>query len=186
MPVKVPHGDEMRMVKRGLFVGRFQPFHKGHLEAIKDALKEVDELVIVVGSAQYSHRIDNPFTVGERLVMIHNALKEAKIPNERCWIVPVPDVHVHMMWVAEVLGYTPKFDVVYANEPLTRRLFIEASFKVKPVPFHQREVYSATEIRARMLKKKNWKTLVPRSVAKYIEEIDGIERLQDLSKTDKI
>ncbi|MEM2947357.1 MAG: adenylyltransferase/cytidyltransferase family protein, partial [Candidatus Bathyarchaeia archaeon] len=39
------------MVKRGLFVGRFQPFHKGHLSVIEDILKEVDELVIVVGSA---------------------------------------------------------------------------------------------------------------------------------------
>ncbi|MEM1589096.1 MAG: adenylyltransferase/cytidyltransferase family protein, partial [Candidatus Bathyarchaeia archaeon] len=50
------------MTKRGLFVGRFQPFHKGHLQAVKEILDEVDELVIVVGSAQYSHRIDNPFT----------------------------------------------------------------------------------------------------------------------------
>lgn len=175
----------MATVKRGLFVGRFQPFHKGHLEAIKDALKEVDELVIVVGSAQYSHRTDNPFTVGERLTMIHKALEEAGILS-RCWIVPVPDVHVHMMWVSQIVGYTPKFDVVYANEPLTKRLFLEAGFKVKTVPFHQREVYSATEIRERMLKGKNWKQLVPKSVAQYIEEIDGTQRLKDLNKTDKI
>lgn len=174
------------MVKRGLFVGRFQPFHKGHLEAIKDALKEVDELVIVVGSAQYSHRIDNPFTVGERIAMIREALEEAKIPIVRCWIIPVPDVHFHMLWVSEVVGYTPKFEVVYANEPLTRRLLIEADFKVKPVPFHKREVYSATEIRKRMLNGENWETLVPKSVAKLIREIDGVQRLQDLTKTDKI
>jgi len=63
---------------------------------------------------------------------------------------------------------------------------MEAGFKVKPVPFRQREVYSATEIRERMLKGKNWKTLVPKSVAQYIEEIDGIQRLKDLNKTDKI
>jgi len=174
------------MVKRGLFVGRFQPFHKGHLEAIKDALKEVDELVIVVGSAQYSHRIDNPFTVGERITMIRAALDEVKIPIARCWIVPIPDVHTHMLWVSEVVGYTPKFEVVYANEPLTKRLFIEAGFKVKPVPFHKREVYSATEIRKQMLNGKNWETLVPRSVAKFIKEIDGVQRLRDLNKTDKI
>jgi len=174
------------MVKRGLFVGRFQPFHKGHLEAIKDALKEVDELVIVVGSAQYSHRIDNPFTVGERITMIRKALNEAKIPIARCWIVPVPDVHIHMLWVSEVVGYTPRFEVVYANEPLTRRLFIEAGFKVKPVPFHKREVYSATEIRKKMLNEKNWEKLVPKSVAKFVKEIDGVQRLRDLIKTDKI
>jgi nicotinamide-nucleotide adenylyltransferase len=62
------------MVKRGLYVGRFQPFHLGHLEAIENVLKEAEELVIVIGSAQYSHNINNPFTAGERLVMIRRAL----------------------------------------------------------------------------------------------------------------
>ena len=174
------------MVKRGIFVGRFQPFHMGHLAVIKDILKEVDELIIVIGSAQYSHRIDNPFTTGERLTMIHKALEEAKIPIERCWIVPVRDVHVHMLWVAEVNGYTPKFDVVYGNEPLTRRLFIEAGLKVKSVTFHKRDIYSATEIRERMLAGKNWEKLVPKSVAVFIKQIDGVQRLQDLNKTDKV
>jgi len=173
-------------MRRGLFVGRFQPFHLGHLLAIKDILENVDELVIVVGSAQYSHRLDNPFTVGERLTMIRKALYEAKISPNRYWVVPVPDIHVHMMWVAEVVGYTPKFDVVYANEPLTRRLFVEAGFKVESVSFHKRNVYSATEIRERMLAGKNWEELVPESVAKFIKEINGIERLRDLAGTDKI
>ena len=58
------------LVNRGLYVGRFQPFHLGHLGAIKEVLKEVDELAIVIGSAQYSHNPSNPFTAGERLVMI--------------------------------------------------------------------------------------------------------------------
>jgi len=173
------------MVKRGLFVGRFQPFHKGHLEAIKDVLKEVDELGVVIGSAQYSHRKDNPFTAGERVTMIRKALEEAEIPAARWWIVPVPDVHVHMVWVAEVVGYVPKFDVVYSNDPLTKRLFLEAGFKVKPFPLHKRKVYSATEIRERILKGKEWKTLVPKSVVNIIEEIGGVQRLQDLARTDK-
>ncbi|MDI6846580.1 MAG: nicotinamide-nucleotide adenylyltransferase [Candidatus Bathyarchaeia archaeon] len=174
------------MVKRGLFVGRFQPFHLGHLKAIKDVLKEVDELIIVIGSAQYSHRINNPFTSGERLVMIRKALKEAGIDYARVWVVPVPDVHLHMMWVSAVEGYTPKFDVVYSNEPLTRRLFIEAGYEVKSIRFHKRKVYSSTEIRERLLNGECWEELVPKSVAEFINEIDGIDRLRDLTKSDKV
>ncbi len=174
------------MVKRGLFVGRFQPIHKGHVKAIGDILKQVDELVIVVGSAQYSHRADNPFTVGERITMTRRAIESEDIPLARCWIVPVPDIHIHMMWVAEIVGYTPRFDIVFTNEPLTRRLFIEAGFKVKPVPFYKRKIYSATEIRERMLNNKGWEELVPESTAQIIKEIGGIERIQDLAKTDKI
>jgi len=62
------------MAKRGLYVGRFQPFHLGHLSAVKSVLKDVEELVIVIGSAQYSHTTANPFTAGERLIMIRKAL----------------------------------------------------------------------------------------------------------------
>ncbi|MEM3577245.1 MAG: nicotinamide-nucleotide adenylyltransferase [Candidatus Bathyarchaeia archaeon] len=174
------------MVKRGLYVGRFQPFHLGHLGAIKDILKEVDELVIVIGSAQYSHNLNNPFTAGERLVMIRRALEEAGIPYSKVWIVPVPDVHLHMMWVSAVEGYTPPFNVVYSNEPLTRRLFMEAGYEVKNIRFHERKLYSSTEIRERMLKDKSWEELVPKSVAAFIKEIDGVNRLRDLVKSDKV
>ena len=174
------------MVKRGLFIGRFQPFHLGHLAAIKDVLEEVDELVIVIGSAQYSHNLNNPFTAGERLTMIRKALEEAKIDYSRVWIVPVSDVHLHMMWVSAVEGYTPSFDIVYSNEPLTRRLFIEAGYKVKAIRFHERKLYSSTEIRERMLKNENWEKLVPKSVATFIREIDGVNRLRDLTKSDRV
>jgi len=173
------------MMRRGLFVGRFQPIHRGHLKAMKDILEEVDELVIVVGSSQYSHTMENPFTIGERVVMIRQALTEEGVDSSRYWIIPVPDMHIHMIWVAEVVGYTPKFDTVYTNEPLTRRLFVENGFKVKPVPFHHREEYSSTEIRERILSKKNWEELVPKTVAQFINEIHGAWRLRDLAKTDK-
>jgi len=173
-------------VKRGIFAGRFQPLHKGHLGAIKNILKKVDELVIVVGSSQYSHRLDNPFTTGERITMIRKALEEEGIQPSRYWIIPVPDVHLHMLWVSQIVGYSPKFEVVYTNEPLTRRLFFEANFKVEPVPFIKRKVYSATEIRKRMLNEENWEELVPKSIAHFIKEIDGIARLRDLTKTDVV
>jgi len=174
------------MVNRGLFVGRFQPFHLGHLGAIKEILKEVEELVIVIGSAQYSHNINNPFTAGERLIMIRRALEEAKIDFSHVWIVPVPDVHLHMMWVSAVEGYTPSFNIVYSNDPLTRRLFMEAGYKVNTIRFFERRLYSSTEIRQRMLKDDSWEKLVPKSIAAFIKEIDGVNRLRDLNKSDKI
>jgi nicotinamide-nucleotide adenylyltransferase len=173
------------MVKRGLYVGRFQPFHMGHLSAVKAVLEDVDELVIVVGSAQYSHTMTNPFTAGERLVMVRLALEEAGLDSSRVWVVPVPDVHLHMLWVSALEGYTPKFDLVYSNEPLTRRLFTEAGYKVKEIRFFERKVYSSTDIRAKMVKGEDWKNLVPKSVAAFIIEIDGVNRLSDLTKSDK-
>jgi nicotinamide-nucleotide adenylyltransferase len=181
-----PHSKQVStMVNRCLYVGRFQPFHIGHLDAIKYALKEVDELVIVIGSAQYSHNADNPFTAGERLVMVRRALMEAEVDYGKLWIVPVPDVHLHMLWVSAVEGYTPKFNVIYANEPLTKRLFMEAGYKVKPIPLFERKVYMSTVVREKMVKGDSWTELVPKTVADFILEIDGVNRLRDLSQTDR-
>jgi nicotinamide-nucleotide adenylyltransferase len=174
------------LVNRGLYVGRFQPFHLGHLGAIKEVLEEVDELAIVIGSAQYSHNPSNPFTAGERLVMIRRALEEAKVDISKVWIVPVPDVHLHMLWVSALEGYTPKFNLVYSNEPLTRRLFMEAGYTVKSIPYYNRNIYMSTIIREKMIKDENWTELVPKSVADFIKEIDGVNRLRDLAQTDKI
>ncbi len=173
------------MFNRGLYVGRFQPFHLGHLGAIKAVLKQVDELVIVIGSAQYSHNGNNPFTAGERLVMIRNALEEAKVDYSKLWIVPVPDVHLHMLWVSALEGYTPKFNVVFSNEPLTQRLFMEKGYPVKNIPFFDRQQYMSTIVREKMLKDESWTELVPKSVADFIKEIDGVNRLRDLAKTDR-
>jgi nicotinamide-nucleotide adenylyltransferase len=182
-----PHVKQVSiMVTRGLYVGRFQPFHMGHLDAIKYALKEVDELVIVIGSAQYSHNANNPFTAGERLVMVRQALSEASVDNSKLWIVPVPDVHLHMLWVSAVEGYTPKFNVVFSNEPLTKRLFMEGGYPVKTIPLFERKLYMSTVVRGKMVKDDSWTNLVPKSVADFILKIDGVNRLRDLARTDRV
>ncbi len=49
-----------------LLIGRFQPFHNGHLEVVKTISKKCDRMIIGIGSAQLSHTFENPFTAGER------------------------------------------------------------------------------------------------------------------------
>jgi nicotinamide-nucleotide adenylyltransferase len=171
-------------MNRGIFVGRFQPFHKGHIAVIKKIMNEVDELIIIVGSSQYSHTLDNPFTAGERITMIRMALEEERIQLSKIWIIPVPDVHQHALWVSQIKGYSPEFNIVYANEPLTRRLFLESGFRVKPMQLINRDDYMATKIRNQITTKGNWEELVPKSVAKYIKDIKGDRRIRDLKKTD--
>jgi nicotinamide-nucleotide adenylyltransferase len=174
------------MVDTGLYVGRFQPFHLGHLEAIKYILGKVDRVIIAIGSAQCSHTLENPFTAGERVAMARLALDEAGISSEKYFLIPVTDTNVHKLWVAHVVSQTPAFQVVFSNEPLTVTLFREAGFNVESIPFFSRDMYSATEIRERILRSQEWSSLVPRSVALFIKEIKGEERLRYLSGSDKI
>ena len=174
------------MTRRALFVGRFQPFHNGHLHAIKRILEETDELIIVVGSAQMSHEHDNPFTAGERLEMTRYTLDAAGVDTGRYMLIPIPDAPAHRVWVSQVESQTPRFDVVYTNQPLTRRLLIEAGYDVKGIDLYMRDRYEATEIRQRILECEDWKDLVPPEVYDYVKEIDGEGRIRDLAKTDSV
>ncbi len=167
-------------------MGRFQPFHLGHLEAVRHILREVDELVIVVGSAQQSHTLENPFTAGERITMVRLAMKEDGVLAERYTVMPLPDAEFHKVWVAHLLSQTPEFQVAFTNESLTGRLLKEEGVRVEKIPFFHRDVYIATEVRRRMLNSGDWEVLLPRSVAVYLKEIGGVERLKEISHSDRI
>lgn len=119
-------------------------------------------------------------------MMIRLSLDEAGIDPSRYFIVPVTDLDIHGIWVSHVVSFVPPFDIVYTNEPLTKRLFNETGFQVMPIPFFKRDVCSATEIRRRMVSDENWEDLIPKSAVRFIKEIDGLTRLQELSKSDKI
>ncbi len=162
---------------RALFIGRFQPFHNGHLSMVKRILASNEEIIIGIGSAQYSHTGDNPFTAGERYEMIKRTLDAEGISNYH--IVPIPDTHVHSVWVGHVVSLVPAFDVVYSNSPLVVRLFKERGYKVESLPMTDRKSLSGTEIRRRMFEEEDWAPLLPAPVVRYIKEIDGLSRIRE-------
>jgi nicotinamide-nucleotide adenylyltransferase len=164
--------------RNALLVGRFQPFHKGHLHAVETLSKEFDKVIIGIGSAQYSHTMENPFTSGEREMMISKSLDKAGIKNMS--IVPIEDLHRHSRWVAHVVSLVPEFAVVFTNDALTNRLFSEAGYDVRRIPYLNRKEYSGTEVRKRIFEGNKWEHLVPDEVAGIIREIDGVGRIQNI------
>ena len=166
---------------KALFVGRFQPFHKGHLKLLQSILKEYDEIIIGIGSSQYDHTKDNPFTSDERKKMMEKSLESINVKN--CTIVLIPDIHNYPEWVPYVVSIVSDFDVFLSNNSLTRRLFSEKGYIVKETPVFDRSKYSGKEIRRRMINDESWEDLVPEPVCKIIKEIDGVQRLKELSKS---
>lgn len=65
----------MEKYKFGVFIGRFQPFHNSHLRAVQEASTQVEELIIIIGSANASRSVKNPFTFPERESMIRKTLQ---------------------------------------------------------------------------------------------------------------
>jgi nicotinamide-nucleotide adenylyltransferase len=171
-------------LKVGIFVGRFQPFHNGHLAAVKYALGRVDYLYVVVGSAQRSHERDNPFTAGERIEMAKAALDWGKVDPSKWMAIPIPDADSHSVWVSMVESMVPKFEEVFTNDSLTFQLFKEEKIRVHPVPYLNRKEYSATNVRNRILEREDWEKLVPPPVALLVRRFGGVERVRSLMKKD--
>lgn len=168
----------------GLLIGRFQPFHNGHLAAVRYALKKVEYLYIVVGSAQRSHERDNPFTAGERIMMIKAALNEARVDARRWMLIPINDAQSHSVWTATLKSTVPRFDIVFSNDTLTTRLLKEEGIEVTTVPYINRIEYSATNVRNRILERKDWETLVPPAVDRMVKELDGVGRVRSMISKD--
>jgi len=166
---------------RALYIGRFQPFHKGHLKALYWILERENEVIIGIGSAQFSHTLKNPFTLGERIEMIYSVLKQENLLT-RAVIVGIPDTdNQHSIWVSLVKSFSPRFEKVYTNDPLSRQLFEENNIPTSGIPFFKRDIYKATKIRELMISDQPWEDLVPQPVAKIIKEINGVERLKKIA-----
>jgi nicotinamide-nucleotide adenylyltransferase len=168
-------------VMRAFYIGRFQPYHLGHQEVLEKIARECNEIIVGVGSAQLSHTFSDPFTAGERILMIMRSLADIKA---LLYVIPIEDIRRNAIWVSHVMTMTPPFDVVYTNNPYVVRLFKEAGFEVRSSPLYQREAYSGSEIRRRMLFNEPWEQLVPQAVADIIGQIDGVNRLKEVFRQD--
>ena len=197
-------------VTRGLMVGRFQPFHNGHLHLAKQILKECDELIIAIGSAQFNYIYKDPFTAGERVLMIHAALSSE--PNDidltKCYIIPIVNDENNARWFGHLKSMVPPFHVLYSGNEFVASL-ASREVRIKKPSFLKKDKYNGTYIRNQIAKatitttmatttiqhqkkkkkkKKNndnnWKSLVPDSVRTIIEQIDGVKRIEMLLGSD--
>src|SRR5207247_9864591 len=101
---------------------KFQPLHSGDLALAKQMLEECYELVIMIGSAQFNFIDKDPFTAGERVLMIHEALKEGKVDISKCYVIPVPNDENNARWIAYLRSMAPPFDVLYSGNDFGKHL----------------------------------------------------------------
>lgn len=104
-----------------LYLGRFQPFHNGHLSVIRELSNGWDKVIIALCSAQKHHTERNPYTVWERYMMIAQTLAMRGIDNFE--IVPIPDIDHAERWADYMNAIFGDYDVVVTNNPDTRRYF---------------------------------------------------------------
>ena len=113
--------------------------------------------------------------------MVTQALAEENIDPSRYYIIPMEDINFNAIWPAHVKMMTPPFSVVYSGNPLVKQLFSEEGYIVKNPPLYDRLHLSGTEVRKRILEDGNWQELVAKSTIDVMEEINGVERIKNLS-----
>ena len=159
------------------FVGRFQPFHKGHLAALKYIAARSSKVVVAIGSAQYSIQPGNPFSASERRRMMAAQLREAGLSG-KCRLFTLTDIHNDAKWVAHVDANLPRYDVCFSNNALVLKLMRKAGKEVARVPFFRKGTYNATKIRERMRGRRSGKSgACHRHIGRTLARLKADERV---------
>ena len=162
----------------GLLIGRFQPFHLGHLDAVLFGLARVGELSICIGSSNKYNEKKNPFSAVERREMILSSIEPSIVSRTK--IFNIPDVDNHEKWTFEIDQIVPKYDIVFTNDEFTKTLFEKRQINVIQVILKDREKFSGTNIRQLILDGKNWQDFVPHGTQKVLDKINVADRLKNL------
>lgn len=86
-----------------VYIGRFQPFHNGHLQTLKIALEQANEVIILLGSSNRACNIRNPWNSFQRESMIRAVLKDEGIHQKSVKIVPIDDFPYNdELWLTQV------------------------------------------------------------------------------------
>lgn len=139
-------------IKAGIFIGRFQPVHQGHIHALGIAASQVEQLYIFVGSANQCRSIKNPWTFTERKNMLMAKLHAQRIYNYE--IIPLNDYpYSNTQWMSDVRAsiehYTPSKPVLFGHMKEGNnylKWFPDWQFKNIEAMYN----INATEIRTRM------------------------------------
>ena len=162
----------------GLLIGRFQPFHLGHLAALEFALSKVDKLWLGLGSSNKPMEKNNPFSVEERQQMILSSIEDS-IKN-KISIYPIPDLDNHVKWIENIDTIVPDYEIVFSNDPMTEHLYSKRNVDVITIPFLKRDQLSGTRLRELIKSDQKWDDLVPEGTKILIQNFAPKNRLNIL------
>ena len=147
----------------GLIIGRFQPFHLGHLYLFREALKQVDQVIVGIGGVNV-HDADNPFSQKEIETTINNVIHSEKWDARVIQMFGIPDIHNDEKWRNFIEKYSTPFDVVVSHNDWVTRIFKKVGIPVIEIPFFKRDIYEGAKIRELMRSGGEWKNRVPQIV----------------------
>ena len=166
---------------KAVFLGRFQPLHRGHHHIIEEYRDEYREFAVAIGSPEKSRTRKNPLNAEERKEMIHACFPDMEI-------VEVQDEdrgdEGHPIWTRRLMEKTDADTVISGNDLVQRLVRKFSDGEIVEIQHHEPEIYSGTEIRRKIRKGEEWRGLVPEccleEVERYEEVIRESVQIQDM------
>jgi len=161
-----------------LIIGRFQPLHWGHVRLVEWVRAEGDQPHLGIGSSQFAHTRENPFTAAERRAMIEAADRTLGLRLGR--VDDVPDIFDDGRWVEHVASCCGAFDHIYSHNEWTARLFADAGVEVRPAPMFERGAFEGSRIRL-AIKERGLAAVVdtvPPPVLEVLRALDAERRIR--------
>lgn len=165
-------------MKTALFVWRFQPAHRGHVQAMLDAYeKGITHIIIWIWSAQKERTEENPFTYLERKKILESLLWDQPFSYEIC---AIPDVWDDAIWYKYVINNLPKFDSIISGNPWIEWIFKAQWYHIFVPHITCKIKWTNTRKAIAMNDTAYIHQAVNDDVYKYLLDIDAPKRIQKL------
>ncbi|MDP4007609.1 MAG: hypothetical protein Q8P68_00270 [Candidatus Peregrinibacteria bacterium] len=175
------------MKTNSLFIGRFQPFHIGHLADIKSIIAKGEHCIIAIAAANKVGTWRNPLAGAERENIIKETLKAESLLDPKG--LPKGSYEVHQLididdddrWVQHVIDSLPPFSKIYSGSEYVRGFFVDderfETLPIKMIHDENDKILCATSIRKEALKSENYKKYLHSSTIGFLDELAFRERL---------
>jgi nicotinamide-nucleotide adenylyltransferase len=172
--------------RRGMVHGRFQPFHKGHLEYMCGAAERCDELFVGITNPDPT-RIrpepndpvrhlpeSNPWSYAERLLMVKAAAQDLRLDLARVHVIPFP-VNEPELWPAYVPDGVTQYLRLFSDWGGTKLERLEdAGYEVVVLDQGADKEVSGADVREALRADGDWESLVPPGVARVLRQLEQV------------
>ena len=166
--------------------GRFQPFHRGHLEYMRGAAERCDELWVGITnpdparvkpeeSDPVRHLPEsNPYSYGERMLMVKAAACDLGLDHDHVHVIPFP-VNEPELWAAYVPEGVTQYIRLFSDWGGTKlERMREAGYEVVILDEGAEKALSGADVREALRTGGEWESLVPPGVAQVLRRLDRI------------
>jgi bifunctional NMN adenylyltransferase/nudix hydrolase len=171
----------------GIYIGRFQPFHLGHLQTLKLALERAEQVILILGSHRVASDIRNPWSSQERIEMIRDCLSPEDL--NRVHFLPIRDwLYSDNLWLSavqqKVFEITKRSSsvVVLGHRKDASSYYLDLFPQWDYLETGSYQNLNSTEIRQAYFGSRNpdYRDRIPAPIAQRLEAFQNSDRYQEL------